>query len=114
MSYRYISNAGLNLNDKVSDVVFNGTRSWPTAWYDTFPVLINVPTPSLNDDQPDTLHWRMRDGSCRSFSVRDAWNSVREQGNKVEWFHMVWSRFSIPRHATHLWLVMRNRLKSHD
>lgn len=48
------------------------------------------------------------------FFIRDAWNSVREQGNEVEWFHMVWSRFSIPRHATHLWLVMRRRLKTHD
>nr|GFB00055.1 hypothetical protein [Tanacetum cinerariifolium] len=85
MSYRAISNAGFNLHDKVSDVVANGSWLWPTAWYDTFTVLINVPTPSLNNEQPDTLHWRMRGGSFKLFFVRDAWHSVRDQGNEV-WF----------------------------
>ena len=56
----------------------------------------------------------MSDGTFRLFSVRDVWESIREQGNAVEWFQLVWSRHSIPRHATHLWLVMRKRLKTHD
>ncbi|GJY63501.1 pentatricopeptide repeat-containing protein [Tanacetum coccineum] len=99
---------------KVSDVVNNSAWSWPSAWYDMFPVLINVPTPTLNDDQIDVLQWRMRDGSFRSFSVRDAWNCIRDQVTEVVWYRLVWSRFSIPRHTTHLWLVMRNRLKTHD
>ena len=79
-----------------------------------FPVLLNLPTPILNEEHGDVLQWRMRDGTFISFSVRDAWNSVRERGNEVDWYHLVWSHFSIPRHATHLWLVMRNRLKTHD
>ncbi|GJZ32205.1 DUF4219 domain-containing protein [Tanacetum coccineum] len=88
MSNRAISNAIFSLQDNVSDVVLNGSWSWPTA--------------------------STKDGSFRSFSVRDAWNSIREHGNEVSWCHLVWSRYSIPRHATHLWLVIRNRLKTHD
>ncbi|GJX55826.1 reverse transcriptase domain, reverse transcriptase zinc-binding domain protein [Tanacetum coccineum] len=114
MSYKAINNAGFNLHDIVSDVVANGSWLWPAAWHDTFPILINVPTLSLNDEQPDMLHWRMRDGSFKLFSVRDVWHSIRDQGNKVEWYHLVWSRFCIPRHANNLWLVMRRRLKTHD
>ena len=114
MSYRAITNAGFNLHDKVADVVSNGAWSWPVSWFDNFPVLMNVPTPILNDEHVDTLQWKMRDGTFRLFSVRDVWESIREQGNAVEWFQLVWSRHSIPRHATHLWLVMRKRLKTHD
>ena len=51
------------------------------------PVLINLPTPILNEEHGDVLQWRMRDGTFISFSVRDAWNSVRERGNEVDWYH---------------------------
>ncbi|GJU86287.1 hypothetical protein Tco_1293833 [Tanacetum coccineum] len=83
MSNRAI-NAGFSLQDNVSDAVLNGSWSWPTAWYDMLPVLLNLPTPILNDEQGDIFQWRTRDGSFRSFSIQDAWNSVREHGNKVD------------------------------
>ena len=114
LSYRAITNAGFNLHEKVVDVVSNGARPWRVSWFDNFRVLINVPTPILNGEHVDALQWKMRDGTFRLFSVRDVLDSIREQGNAVEWFQLVCSRYSIPRHATHLWLVMRNRLKTHD
>ncbi|GJS73185.1 hypothetical protein Tco_0706026 [Tanacetum coccineum] len=56
------------------------------------------------------------DGVLHKFSIPDAWNTVREHGEEVDWFHhLVWSKYGIPRHAAHLcgggfdgrrWLVM--------
>ncbi|GJU44346.1 retrovirus-related pol polyprotein from transposon TNT 1-94 [Tanacetum coccineum] len=39
---------------------------------------------------------------------------VRPRGNEVNWFRIVWFPHSIPRHSFHLWLVMRNSLKTQD
>ncbi|GJW85515.1 homeodomain-like protein [Tanacetum coccineum] len=43
-----------------------------------------------------------------------SWDAIRPRGNKVEWFRIVWFSHNIPRHAFHLWLVMRNGLKIYD
>lgn len=42
------------------------------------------------------------------------WHAVRDRGLEVDWSHLVWSNYTIPRHATHLWLVMRRRLVTQD
>ncbi|GJT34951.1 lupus La protein [Tanacetum coccineum] len=42
------------------------------------------------------------------------WQCIRDHGNEVDWFHIVWSKVYIPRHAIHLWLVMRRRLLTQD
>ncbi|GJV75755.1 reverse transcriptase domain, reverse transcriptase zinc-binding domain protein [Tanacetum coccineum] len=92
----------------------NGAWKWPSTWFVAYPVLISMPIPILIDDQEDILQWRKYDGSFDSFSVREAWNTIREHANEVDWFHLVWSHHSIPRHAIHVWLIMRRRLKTHD
>ncbi|GJY70285.1 reverse transcriptase domain, reverse transcriptase zinc-binding domain protein [Tanacetum coccineum] len=114
LSYRAIANAGFSLDDKIKDVVSNGAWKWPSTWFVAYPVLISMPIPILIDDQEDILQWRKYDGSFDSFSVREAWNTIREHTNEVDWFHLVWSHHSIPRHAIHVWLIMRRRLKTHD
>ncbi|GJT49453.1 putative reverse transcriptase domain, reverse transcriptase zinc-binding domain protein [Tanacetum coccineum] len=43
-----------------------------------------------------------------------AWDSIRAHSNEVPLFRVVCFSSSIPRHAFHLWLVMRKRLKTHD
>ncbi|GJR38847.1 homeodomain-like protein [Tanacetum coccineum] len=43
-----------------------------------------------------------------------AWEAFRPRGNEVNWFRIVWFPHSIPRHSFHLWLVMRNSLKTQD
>nr|GEV72418.1 reverse transcriptase zinc-binding domain-containing protein [Tanacetum cinerariifolium] len=62
----------------------------------------------------DTLHWKLHDGTLSSFSVRHAWHSIRVRGTEVDWFKIVWSSYSIPRHVIHMWLVMRKRLLTQD
>ncbi|GJS39442.1 reverse transcriptase domain, reverse transcriptase zinc-binding domain protein [Tanacetum coccineum] len=54
-------------------------------------------------------------GLVRSpFLTKNAWHTLRVRGNEVDWFKLVWSTYSIPRHAIHMWLVMRKRLLTQD
>ncbi|PWA92968.1 reverse transcriptase zinc-binding domain-containing protein [Artemisia annua] len=48
------------------------------------------------------------------FSVAYAWESLRTRADVVEWFHIPWFSHCIPRHAIHLWLVIRHKLKTQD
>ncbi|GKF79718.1 putative reverse transcriptase domain-containing protein [Tanacetum coccineum] len=43
-----------------------------------------------------------------------AWEALRPRGVEVSWYRVVWFSHYIPRHAFHLWLVMRNSLKNQD
>nr|GEV88875.1 reverse transcriptase domain, reverse transcriptase zinc-binding domain protein [Tanacetum cinerariifolium] len=113
-SLRAIANAGFTLHDEVKDVVSNGVWTSPDTLFGSSPILNTTIAPLLLDDQEDVLQWRKNNGSFVTFSIRNVWNTVREHANEVNWFHLVWSRYSIPRHAIHLWLVMRRRLKMHD
>ncbi|GJS73828.1 putative reverse transcriptase domain-containing protein [Tanacetum coccineum] len=44
----------------------------------------------------------------------NAWEAIRPRGIKVGWSRIVWFSHCIPRHAFHLWLVMRKSLKTQD
>nr|GEY11203.1 hypothetical protein [Tanacetum cinerariifolium] len=48
------------------------------------------------------------------FSVKGAWEALRTRGLDVAWYNVVWFTHAIPRHSFHLWLVMRNSLKTQD
>ncbi|GJU65564.1 putative RNA-directed DNA polymerase, eukaryota, reverse transcriptase zinc-binding domain protein [Tanacetum coccineum] len=43
-----------------------------------------------------------------------AWEAIRPRGNEVLWHHTVCFSHCIPRHAFHIWLVMRRSLKTPD
>nr|GEX41886.1 hypothetical protein [Tanacetum cinerariifolium] len=45
---------------------------------------------------------------------REGLEAIRPRGNQVAWFWIVGFTHNIPLHAFHLWLVMRNGLKTHD
>nr|GEZ01375.1 zinc finger, CCHC-type [Tanacetum cinerariifolium] len=46
--------------------------------------------------------------------VRRAWKALRPHGNEVNWYHIGWFPHCILQHAFHLWLVLRNSLKTQD
>ncbi|GJX43139.1 putative reverse transcriptase domain-containing protein, partial [Tanacetum coccineum] len=48
------------------------------------------------------------------FSVHHAWEALRPRGNEVHWFRIVWFSHAISRHSFHIWLMMRNSLKTQD
>nr|GEY95614.1 hypothetical protein [Tanacetum cinerariifolium] len=96
------------------DIMSHGTWSWPISWYTMFLVLNYISIPNLIHEQIDTLFWKLNDWSLSSYSVRHTWQSVRDRVNEVAWSHIVWSRYTIPHHAIHLWLVIRRRLLTQD
>ena len=50
-------------------------------------------------------------GTVQKFPVHEVWEAVRPRGNVVDWTTVIWFPHCIPRHAFHVWLIMRKRLK---
>ena len=113
VTHRAVSNAGFDKQEMVADVVREGAWTWPITWYNSYPTLNQLTVPNLIHDKPDSLMWKY-DGVCYDFSVKHAWHSIHDRGVEVDWVYLVWSKYAIPRHTTHLWLVMRKRLITHD
>ncbi|PWA72694.1 reverse transcriptase domain, Reverse transcriptase zinc-binding domain protein [Artemisia annua] len=114
LTARGIVRAGLSLSDSVCDVIDNGTWRWHADWFSRYPDLVNLPVPNLLDDTDDGLLWRDFDGKLRPISVAGAWESLRSRADQVVWFHIPWFPHCIPRHAIHLWLVIKQKLKTQD
>ncbi|GJW47654.1 hypothetical protein Tco_0079300 [Tanacetum coccineum] len=114
ISARDIARAGFSLASKVRDCIQGGLWSWPDEWMVKYPFLNSIPVPVLNDSKSDVLEWRNRDGSVYPFSVQLVWESIRPRDNEVPWYDLVWFSSCIPRHAVHMWLIMKKRLKTQD
>lgn len=85
-----VTQAGFNRQEKVADVVSNGNWSWPVAWYTLFPILSHINVPLLNNEQDDKLIWRSNDGVVQEFAITNVWQTIRERGDVIDWFHLVW------------------------
>ncbi|GJW24414.1 putative reverse transcriptase domain-containing protein [Tanacetum coccineum] len=110
ISPRDIYREGFELSSKVAELIVNNAWSWPQTWITKAPILLHIPAPNLDVHSHDAYRWRGLNGS----SVSRAWDAFRPRGNEVPWFKIVWFPHSIPRHSFHLWLVMRNSLKTQD
>ncbi|GKF46860.1 putative reverse transcriptase domain-containing protein [Tanacetum coccineum] len=97
----------------VADIITNGAWDWPQAWLLKAPNLGLIPVLVLNDTE-DCIRWRDGNGNVTSFSVKCAWEALRPQGVEVPWYSIVWFSHCIPRHAFHMWLIMRRSLKTQD
>ncbi|GJQ97566.1 reverse transcriptase domain, reverse transcriptase zinc-binding domain protein [Tanacetum coccineum] len=69
---------------------------------------------SSSPQLPDGLIWRDLNNIDFGFSVARAWDCIRPRCNEVDWFHVVWFSHRIPRHAIHLWLAIKRKLKTQD
>ncbi|GJS27528.1 reverse transcriptase domain, reverse transcriptase zinc-binding domain protein [Tanacetum coccineum] len=114
LSPRDITREGFNLRKRVADLVSNDGWKWHQAWLNKTPDLNIVPAPNLSVNCRGTMYWRASNGTFSVFSVKLAWEALRLRGNDVSWWRIVWFPHCIPRHAFHLWLVMRNSLKTQD
>ncbi|XP_071728526.1 uncharacterized protein [Rutidosis leptorrhynchoides] len=110
---RDMATVGLSLNACVHDMILSFNGNWPHEWVAKYPLLQNVSLPSVQGGN-DQIHWRGNDGALVPFSTAHVWNAIRPTGNIVSWFSVVWFSQCIPRHAFLLWLVMGERLKTHD
>ncbi|XP_022019065.1 uncharacterized protein LOC110919095 [Helianthus annuus] len=115
ISPRRITNAGFNIASSVLELVDeNGNWSWPQAWYDIYPVLIGLNAPQLMQGMVDRTVWKDLDGNMCSFSSSEVWHAVRSRHDQVLWGDGIWFSQCIPRHSFHLWLVVKNKLKTQD
>ena len=83
-------------------------------WIQSYPHLASVNTPVLNDDIPDKVLWKKRNGDMSEFSIRVVWEDMRPPSQKVKWEKLVWYSQGIPRHSFILWLAIRERLQTQD
>ncbi|GKA73703.1 putative reverse transcriptase domain, reverse transcriptase zinc-binding domain protein [Tanacetum coccineum] len=114
LSPRDIAREGHNLQSHVAALVSNGGWSWPQQWLLKAPNLNLVIAPNLDTNSCDSYFWCDSNENQVAFSVKCVWESIRPRGNEVPWFNTVWFSHCIPRHAFHLWLVMRNSLRTQD
>ncbi|XP_022040692.1 uncharacterized protein LOC110943249 [Helianthus annuus] len=113
ISPRRITNAGFRLEDSVADVFDNGEWLWPAAWWDIFPVLIQLDPIQLSPNKRDTIKWK--DGNTMlEVSASNMWQTVRHNEAEVDWSKLVWCAKCIPRHAFLMWLIMRKKLLTQD
>ena len=105
--------AGFQLYSKVIDAVHNGAWSWPTEWVTKYPILNSLAVPQFSNND-DTLEWYNREGIAKVFSVKEVWEGIRPRDVEVSWYNVVWFPSCIPRHAFHMWLVAKRRLKTQD
>nr|XP_043625579.1 uncharacterized protein LOC122597004 [Erigeron canadensis] len=106
--------AGFSLNASIADIISNGVWLWPDAWYDLFPVLINIPVLQLEPNKQDTLVWKGVDHSECTYSSSIAWDLIHSKEQLVPWYKLIWNAQCIPRHAFNMWLIMRNKLLTQD
>ncbi|GJY92691.1 putative RNA-directed DNA polymerase, eukaryota, reverse transcriptase zinc-binding domain protein, partial [Tanacetum coccineum] len=110
----HITREGFQITSTVADLVSNGAWSWPQSWLLKASNLGLITCPALISSKFDLWQWRDQNGNVSMFSVAKSWDAIRPRGNQVVWSRIVWFSHNIPRHAFHLWLVMRNGLKTHD
>ncbi|XP_022030691.1 uncharacterized protein LOC110931613 [Helianthus annuus] len=112
---RSIANAGFNINTNLADLIDeNGQWKWPSAWYDIYPVLIGLHAPPLTQNLVDRTIWKDLEGNTRPFGSMEVWHNTRHREQPVSWVNGVWFSQCIPRHSFHLWLVIKNKLKTQD
>nr|GEX90928.1 hypothetical protein [Tanacetum cinerariifolium] len=97
----------------VAGLISNITWTWPQGWLNKAPDIGNIANIQLAD-QDDELQWRDSSGKIGSFSVKGEWEALRTRGLDVAWYNIVWFTHAIPQNSFHLWLVMRNSLKTQD
>ncbi|GJX68841.1 sodium/hydrogen exchanger 6 [Tanacetum coccineum] len=87
---------------------------WPHDWSSRFPNVVNIPVPEINNELDDLIVWRDVHGVFHRFTIARAWDSLQLRADVVDWYHVVWFPHCIPQHALHMWLVIKEKLKTQD
>ncbi|GKC76206.1 putative gag-pol polyprotein [Tanacetum coccineum] len=102
------------MSSKIQDVIHDNQWMWPHDWDLKYPTLSSINVPAIDSNIMDTLEWRNLSGASLNFSVVTVWECIRPRDDEVNWYDVVWFSNFIPRHAFHLWLVMKRKLKTQD
>nr|GEU86074.1 hypothetical protein [Tanacetum cinerariifolium] len=86
---------------------------WLQAWLLKASDLGLISVLTIINSWPDLVQWRDLNSVLSCFSVGLLGKPLDREVLK-SWHSVVWFSHCIPRHAVHLWLVMRNSLKTQD
>ncbi|XP_071699647.1 uncharacterized protein [Rutidosis leptorrhynchoides] len=108
-----ITEAGFTMSAKVCDMVSCFGQSWPASWLHKYAALQHIDFPTLSD-VPNLLGRVDVHYNVNGCSVSIVWDTIRPIMLNIPWFKVVWFPQCISRHAFLLWLLVGERLKTHD
>nr|GEY58405.1 reverse transcriptase domain, reverse transcriptase zinc-binding domain protein [Tanacetum cinerariifolium] len=114
LTNRDIVRVGFSISSSVSFIISNNAWRWPPDWEVRFPELFHMQVLMIQSDREDVIMWRDRDDIFRPFFVACARESIRLRADVVPWYNVMWFSYCIPSHCIHLWLVVKQKLKSQD
>ncbi|GKD48970.1 RNA-directed DNA polymerase, eukaryota, reverse transcriptase zinc-binding domain protein, partial [Tanacetum coccineum] len=114
MSRRDIYSAGFSNDETVYGCVSGNQWTWPSYWFEKYPILLSFPVPKINDSNEDRLVWRTNEGFLKPFSTNQAWKDIRILNRIVQWWKVIWFSQNIPSYAFVSWMAMKNKLVTHD
>ncbi|GJS43529.1 hypothetical protein Tco_0568572 [Tanacetum coccineum] len=83
-------NARIKEDLYVEEMIEGNEWIWHANWYSQSPFLLNVKVPELNDEDTHKVNWKNKKGQMVELSISIAWNDMRDQSNKVEWWKLIW------------------------
>lgn len=108
---RIIYDSGLGKRAKVSDIVNGRDWKWPVAnSRDLMEVKTSITFNPLSGN--DRSLWTPSPSG--DFSIKSAWEEIRNRKPKVPWYNLIWFPKHIPRHALILWMAIRDKLPTMD
>jgi hypothetical protein len=110
---RDIYRAGFSITSTVADLFVQGVWSLPIEWGNKYAVIKQVRPPIIHLNESDQVQWSVGD-VLHQFSVNIAWDAIRTRNQEFRWKHLIWFSQCIPKHAFVLWLILREKLVTHD
>ena len=84
---RALYEARMGTSDTVANLISNGEWLWPSEWTNIFRELRQVTVPL---DNKDRAVWIDSNGKVTEYSIKIAWESLRDSWPKVDWSHVIW------------------------
>ena len=114
MGDKVIYDAGLPRNATVASIINGNTWQWPTA---NSPELLVLKEDTLQLSynpcgSQDRIHWPP--SSSGIFSIRTAWEHIRQAKALVPWKHIVLFSGNLPKASFILWLAVKGQLGTQD
>ncbi|GJY18809.1 RNA-directed DNA polymerase, eukaryota, reverse transcriptase zinc-binding domain protein [Tanacetum coccineum] len=78
-----ISNDRFILSTKVANLVENGMWIWPTVWDTRFKDVLDIPVPTLSENNDEKVIWINKKGKEKNFNVNEVWKDLKANPPKV-------------------------------
>ncbi|GJZ63709.1 RNA-directed DNA polymerase, eukaryota, reverse transcriptase zinc-binding domain protein [Tanacetum coccineum] len=85
LTNRDIYNARVNPEIVVKDLIDNGSCNWPEEWIEKWLILSQYQKINLDESKNDVLVWRNKKGNEGKFTVKQAYEDLRSNGDELKW-----------------------------